>query len=232
MSFSQATITEVFPPRVWTGGQVSFSWTSSSPAGTWYQLYVDHHLAWWGQANSVRLPIPFVQGGGPERIDIGTVAVGEEQTDFSGSLPATYLRRAQITWLGGTFLDPDIAGFRVYGGAAPGAAVNYATALADIAAYPGGILTDGFGLGQFGYGGYGQSAGSYTWMSNPLDAGNWNFAVAPYDSTGNQGTALTTSVAIVAPPLAPGLFGDGARLHYSYAISPHKTTLTWNLSPT
>jgi len=228
MSFSQSTITEVYPPRIW-GSQVSLSWTSSSPAGTWYQVYVDQALAWFGQRTSVRLPIP---PGGPVRVDIGTVNAGEEQTSFMPSLPLAPARRARVSWLGGTFLGTDIAGFRVFGSGAPNGAIDYTTALDDITAYPAGILTDGFGLGGFGLGSFGHVASTYSWTSNPLTRGTWNFAVAPYDQAGNQGTGLTTSVVISAPPLAPSPFTDGARAHYTYDQIAGTAALSWNASPT
>ena len=136
-------------------------------------------------------------------------------------------RRAQLTWLGGSFLGTDIAGFRVYSGATPGGAVDYSSAVTDITAYPAGILTDGYGLGGYGAGGFGQVAGTYSWLSDPLVSGTWNFAVAPYDAAGNVGTAATTAQSIAVPPLEPGLFSDGVRLHYSYAQPAREVTLTW-----
>ena len=89
--------------------------------------------------------------------------------------------------------------------------------LADITAYPGGIDTSGFGLGGFGSGSLGQAAGTYSWTSDPLDAGTWSFAVRPYDAAGNLGTAQVTTVMIVAPPREPATFAsDGiTRLKYS-----------------
>jgi hypothetical protein len=225
MSFSQSTVTEVFPPRIW-GGQVAIAWTSSSPAGTWFQLYLDHALAWWGQRSTVRLPIP-QSGAGPIRVDIGTVAPGEEQTSFAGSLPAAPQRRVELSWLGGAFLASDIAGFRVFGSDTAGGAIDYSIKLADITAYPGGVLTDGYGLGGYGTGGYGEVAGTYTWISNPLLTGTWSYGVEPYDSAGNVGSAVTTSQAIAVPPAEPGLFTDNTRLHYTYSSGTDKATLTW-----
>jgi len=228
MSFSQSAITEVFPPRLWSG-QVAIAWTSSAPAGTWFQVYVDRALAWWGQRSSVRLPIP-QSSAGPVRVDIGTVAAGEEQTSFSSSLPSAPLRLAELTWLGGTFEAPDIAGFRVYESDTAGGAIDYTSAAADIKAYPAGVLTNGFGLGGFGTGGFGEVAGTYEWTSNPLTSGAWSFAVVPYDTAGNAGTGATTAQTIAVPPLEPPLFSDGLRLHYLYAQPAHEVTLNWNAS--
>src|SRR4029077_19252164 len=134
------------------------------------------------------------------RVDLGTVAAGEEQTDFSSSLPGVAHRRARLTWRGGSFEAPALAGFRVFGflpthtfgsgtfGGGPfGGDVDLTHVLADIVAYPSGISTDGFGFGGFGYGGFGQSSSSYEWISEPLTRGLWSFAVFPYDSAGNLG---------------------------------------------
>lgn len=225
MGFSQSTITEVTPPKIW-GRQLSLSWSSSSPLGTWYQLYLNGVLAWFGQRTAVRIPIP-PNGSDPHRVDIGTVLPGEEQTSFASSLVAAPARRAQLTWLGGSFLGDDIAGFFVYGGTAPSGAVSYTTALATITAYPAGIMTDGFGLGGFGDGGFGQSGGTYSWTSNPLAAGTWNFAIVPFDAAGNSGTGATTSIVIVAPPLSPAPNPAGLRATYTYSSSTHEVTLSW-----
>jgi hypothetical protein len=238
IGFVQSTITQVFPPVV-RGGQVFLSWSSSAPGGTWYQVYVNHALAWHGQASSCWIPIP----AGPVHIDIGTVGPGEEPGDFSSSLASAPLRRAELSWLGGTFEGTGIAGFRVYGEISPGGGINYVTALADITAYPAGILTDGFGLGGFGSGGFGAVAGTYGWTSGPLGSGTWSFAVVPYDAAGNLGPAALATVTIQAPPREPGLYPDGVtRLRYSllgYGQIPYDTAgyglpeavLTWNASP-
>jgi len=239
MGFSQATILSVNPP-VYSGFQVYLSWTSSSPAGTWFQVYTQEQLSWWGQTTSARIAMP---SAGPVRVDIGTILPGEEQTDFSGSLPSAPARRAELSWLGGTFEGPDIAGFRVFGsddgtgyggggyGGGPYGGIDFSVVLADITAYPSGISMDGFGFGGFGYGGFGAAASTYTWTSEPLTSGNWAYAVVPYDSAGNLGTAAVTSVTITVPPLPPGLFGDNLRLHYTYDAGDQEVTLLWNESP-
>lgn len=227
MGFSQATITAVNPPQYW-GAQVCLSWTSSLPSGTWFQIYLDQTLSWFGQSTRTRLPVP---PNGVTRIDIGTVLPGEEQTSFSSDLPSAPGRRAQLSWLGGTFEGLDIAGFSVFGSKAAGGTIDYTTALADVTAYPSGIYTDGFGLGGFGLGGFGEAPSTYTWTSDSLTAGTWFFAVTPYDRAGNVGTVVTTSIDIVAPPLAPAPNADGTRLTYAFEPSLEKATLTWNASP-
>jgi hypothetical protein len=227
MAFSQATITAVNPPQYW-GAQVYLSWQTTSPGGTWFQIYLDQALSWFGQSTSVRLPVP---PSGVTRVDIGTVLPGEEQTDFSSSLPAAPGRKAELSWLGGTFEAADIAGFRVFGSDSAGGSVDYSAVLADITAYPSGIYTDGWGLGGWGYGGWGEAASTYSWTSDSLTAGTWFYAVTPYDSAGNLGTAATVSIDIVAPPLAPAPFADGLRLTYTFNASLEEATLLWNASP-
>jgi hypothetical protein len=237
MAFSQATILEVSPPQI-SGSQVYLSW-SSSPGGTCFQVYVNQLLAWSGQRSSTWIPIPT----GPVRIDIGTVDTGEENTSFASSLPAAPSRRARLSWQSGAYKGIDLAGFRVYGPDGPGAAVDYSTVLADITAYPAGIATDGFGLGGFGTGGLGQTAGTYSWTSDPLSAGSWTFAVVPYDAAGNEGVAQSTTAVMAAPPRAPAAFaGTTTRLQYAPdgfgqvgfgfgGFGLPTVTLLWNPSP-
>jgi hypothetical protein len=227
MPFSQSTILSVAPP-VYVGFQVSLTWTTSSPAGTWFQVYLDRELHWWGQTTTARIAVPSI---GPVRVDIGTVLAGEEQTDFSSSLPVTSNRRAELTWQGGRFEGLDLAGFKVFGSATAGAAgtggfgggtfgsVDLTHVLADITAYPSGILTDGFGFGGFGDGTFGSAPSVYTWISDQLTRGDWTFAVIPYDVAGNLGTPALTGVTIICPPLPPALFADNTRLHYRYPAS-------------
>jgi hypothetical protein len=259
MGFSQSTITSVAPP-VYLGFQVSLSWTCSVAAtgygaggygsggygsdsvggGIWFQVYIDRRLSWWGQTTNARIAMPTA---GPVRVDIGTVLPGEEQTDFSADLPAGPGRRAELSWLGGTFEGADIAGFRVYGSdAADGYGVggfgsghfgdiDLGVVLADITAYPSGIVTDGFGFGGFGLGGMGSSSSTYTWTSDPLSRGSWSYAVIPYDAAGNLGDPAVTGVTISCPPLPPALYTDGTRLKYTYDAGTHEATLLWNASP-
>jgi hypothetical protein len=228
--FSQTTITSVNPP-VYIGFQVALSWTCSSPTSgfgsggfgeggfavdspatsLWFQIYIDRQLAWWGQTTAARIAVP---NDGPVRVDIGTVLPGEEQVDFSADLPTSPATHAELSWLGGTFEGADIAGFRVFGSDSAGGSIDYSIVLADITAYPGGIMTDGFGMGPFGAGAFGSSAGTYIWESAPLTSGVWSFGVVPYDQAGNQGTPSTTSITITAPPLPPALDGDNDRLEY------------------
>jgi hypothetical protein len=151
MSFDQSTITSIAQPQ-YQGSQVYISWSSSAGSGAWYQVYAGGLLSWWGQATSCWLPAPSIV----ERVEIGTVNPGEERTSFSSSLPAAPLRTVTLAWLGGTYEDQDLAGFKIYGEPAAGAGISYTTPLATITAYPAGFVMDGYGLGGYGNGGYGQ----------------------------------------------------------------------------
>jgi hypothetical protein len=228
--FDQSSITEVRPP-VWDGSAVHLEWTSTAPSGTVFQVYVARSLVWHGTSTWVAIPMPSSQ----VRIDIGAVGPGEAATDFSALLPAAPNDRARLSWLGGTYLDPtgndDVSGFEVYGEVLPGSGIDFQNTLAEITAYPGGILTDGFGLGGYGQGGFGRSASAYSWTSQALQSGAWSFAVVPVDAAGNQGAPSLTSVTILAPPRPPAAFPDGSRLIYTYNPSARTLTLFWQPSP-
>jgi hypothetical protein len=226
MSFSQSSITSVNPP-VQYGTQLLLSWTSSAPAGTTYQVYLNQQLVWSGVGLSCSIPLPTAIA----RIDIGSVGVAESQVHFLAELPPGQARQVTLSWLGGTFLGADIAGFHIYGELSPGAGIDYTTVLATVPAYVAGIITEGFGYGGFGQGGFGQSAGAYSWTSQPLSGGTWNWGVKPFDTAGNEGPAQATAVTIAAPPLPPAPFPDMTRLNYTYSSATKQATLAWNASP-
>jgi hypothetical protein len=230
MPFDQSVITDVSPP-VYSAGQITLTWSSSAPAGTWYQIYLAGRLAWSGQARSASLPAP----DGRVRVDIGAVAASERDTDFSASLTGRPLDRATLSWLGGTYLDEtggdDVQSFRIFGEHTPGGGIDPSRPLADVAAYPDGVLTDGWGLGGWNQGGWGRAASTYSWSSGPLSSGVWSFAVAPIDRAGNLGNAITGSVTIVAPPEPPARDAAGRRLTYTYDESTGIVTLHWLASP-
>jgi hypothetical protein len=215
--FNLGSIVQVYPPR-YRGGQVTISWQSSAPAGTWFQLYLDGVLAWAGPTTSVTMPIP----SGTVRIDIGSVPAGSEWTSFASALPPAPKRRATLSWSGGRYLGADLVGFHVYGPSG---------LLKTITAYPGSIYTDGFGLGGFGSGGMGSSAGSYLYVSDALSSGTWNFTIKPFDAAGNEGSAQAAAVTLTVPPGTPPAFGTTqTRLQYAYSSSPHTASLSWNAS--
>jgi hypothetical protein len=209
MAYTQTTIETVNPPAL-RSGQVFLSWETSASTGTWFQVYVNQCLAWYGQRNATWLPVP----SGPCRIDVGSVDPGEQATSFASMLVAAPARRCQLEWTGGTFLGTDIAGFHIYGSHVPGVAVDFTSVLSDMTAYPTGISMDGFGMGSYGAGGLGNSASTYQWTSSALAAGNWTFAVRAYDQWGNEGNTQSVAVTVSSPPRAPAAFGNGRRLLY------------------
>ncbi len=229
--FDQSQIISVNPP-IQRQGELFLSWTSSAPAGTWYQVYLNRLLMWSGQRTSAFIPAP----SSTSRIDIGTVADSSEaRINFSASLPTTIQNRADIAWEGGDFLDPsglgDIAGFYVWtstspagygtggygaGGYGTGAAtIDFSGPIANIPAYTNGITTDGYGMGGYGAGGYGFAGATYSWTSEGLAGGLWSFAVAAYNLEGAIGDISTINLAIIGPPAPPAAFQSGSRLHYS-----------------
>lgn len=229
MPFDQSTIQGVEPPY-WDGSTLQISWISTAPPGTVFQVYVDRVLAWHGTSRWVAITMPRALA----RIDVGAVGPGEASMDFSAMLPPAPKDRVDLRWLGGTFLSPDdddISGFRVFGEPKAGDGIDMSKPLAEIQAYPGGVILDGFGLGGFGQGGFGRAASSYRWTSPPLASGVWSFAVASFDHAGNQGAAVTTTVSVNAPPRPPGLYPDGTRLKYAYDPTTGRATLSWNPSP-
>jgi hypothetical protein len=224
--WTQQYITQINPP-VQYGTELFLSWTSDAPPGLVFQVYENDVLVWSGVSPYCTLPLPTSLA----RFDVGTVGISEQNVSFESLLPPLPVVHAELTWLGGTFEGSDIAGFHVYGEEAQGAGINYGSILETIPAYTAGIITDGFGYGGFGQGGYGESAGSYSWTSEPLSSGVWHFAVVPFDTSGNEGTGVTTAVTIVAPPGEPVPFADRSRLHYVYSATTHEVALTWNPSP-
>lgn len=234
------------------GLDLLISWAPSAPNGTWYQLYLDRQLAWWGKATSVSIPYPSARGP-TVLIDVGTVAAGEQTTDFSAQLASAPVPpdKAELSWLGGTWEATDIAGFHVYASASPGAVVGYnaggygnggygggtatsvsATPLATVPAYTAGQITDGWGFGGYGLGGYGEASGVYEWTSGHLTPGAWTFAVAAFDQVGNEDPAPPTTVVIIlGPPLPPAPNAARLRLTYTYNATSHVATLNWLASP-
>ena len=210
------------------GPELYVSWSTSDPAGTWYQVYADGLLAHRGTGRGCTLPLD----GHPLRVDVGRVAsLADARTDYSGSLPTLPLQRVTLTWQGGSYLKPTIGGYRVqqlagYGTPLYGAGGYGGSVLATVPAYNGGAVLDGYGLGGYGGGSYGYAAALYSYTTPRLGRGAQTLAVIPYDLAGNvQGTPQLSSVTIAAPPRPPG----GLTAAYSPATA--KATLTWTGSP-
>jgi hypothetical protein len=227
MPFDQSTITAVRAAR--HDASLFVSWESTAPEGTAFQVYVARRLVAHGPGRSALLPWPPTAVA----IDVGAVDPGEELADLSGTLPAPAGTgdRIRLTWLGGSYLDPTIRGYRIYGEATAGGGINYTAPVGTVAAYGAGLATDGFGLGGFGSGGFGSGAASYSWTSGPLGSGTWHFAILPYDDAGNEGTAVVVSATVSAPPAPPAADANGKRLTYVYNSVSRIVTLSWLPSP-
>jgi len=192
-------------------------------AGAAYQVYVNRSLAWRGYATRAALPYP----QGTVEIDVGSCLASEIGDDFSGLLPPPVGDNyAELSWLGGTYLDSAIQAFHVYGSAAPGGAVNRVAPLAVIPAYVGPI-SDGFGQGGFGQGGFGLAASSYEWTSGFLAPGVWTFVLTVVDTAGNESAGQTVVVVTTGPPGEPAAFPDGTRVHKSFNPITGTVTLNW-----
>jgi hypothetical protein len=229
MPFSQANFSAT--TATLHGADLIVAWVSTDPDGTLFQVYVNRVLAWHGTSRTCVLPAP--AAGSPTRIDVGAVGSSEGLIDLSASLPTPPGGgdRVKLAWVGGSYLGTDIAGYHVYSGTAAGGAVSYATPIATIPAYIQGIATDGYGVGGYGQGGYGSAPSSYSWTSDPLVGGTWNFGVKPFDDAGNEGTPQTTSAVVAAPPNPPAANAAGKRLTYAYNPTSHVVTLSWLASP-
>jgi len=226
MAFSQSAITEVRAYR--DGPELVVEWTSTAPEGTWFQVYDGTKLRKTTTARRVHIPVPKARAS----LHVGTVDAAEASLDLSDSLPSTPPDRVRLDWLGGTFLDPDISGFRVYGSSSPGGAVDYDSALADIPAYTMGVVTDGYGIGGYGQGTYGHAAASYSWTSEPLANGVWTFAVVAYNTAGNEAASpVEVTETVEAAPKAPAVNAAGKRLTHTYNSTTHVATLSWLASP-
>jgi len=237
MAFSQTGITDVRATP--DGPDLFVAWTSTEPAGTTFQVYVDRRLAWYGASRRCHVPIPAGSLGRNVWIEVGAVGPDDPTRDHSSSLvaPGGRSERAQLSWSGGTYLDPtgrdDLGGFRVYASPAPGTPVDPTSAVASVAAYPGGWINDGFGKGGFGATGFGRAATPYRWRSGPLASGVWQFAVVPFDEAGNaRGVGQVASVTIKAAPRPPAQAPGGPRLTSAYSgPADRRATLQWLPSP-
>jgi len=224
MPFDQSTITAVSAP-VYHAGQVLLSWESSSPPGTWFQVYVGRKLAWKGRERHAALPAP---DHDRVRVHIGAVEASERSTDFGSTLPASSSNRVTLTW---ELIDPSATVFRIYRSSEAGEPVDYDAVIATVPVGVPGRTFLGFGMGGFGEGGFGGSPASYKWTSPELTSGAWTFGVVPVDEVGNEGDAVEVSATIAAPPNPPARDSRNRRLTYSLNAGTKVATLNWLASP-
>lgn len=245
MAFDTSVITEVFHAQ--EGSRVTLEWTSTAAAGSWYQIYIQGILAWWGTERHATIAAP----RGLIDVQIGAVGTGQQTTDFSnagfdalgfdvvgldvsGLLTAPISTRARLAWTGFGAAEYRIfegaSGFD-HGGFDLGGLDGSAGTLVGTVAGLEGISTDGLDAGPFDSGGLDTLGGNFIWISDPLMRGDWNFSVVPYDEAGNAGTPSLTTVTITAPPRPPTPNTRGKRLTYTYNATTHVVTLNWLDSP-
>jgi hypothetical protein len=242
MPFSQATIQDVVPTR--QGRGLKITWTSSSPAGTWFQVYLDRQLTWFGQSLFCVIPMPTPTD--LATIDVGTVLESEAPQNlalipssngfgkgqfgaygFGGVVsnplptPAWTGQRVTLSWTGGS---PGIVNYAIYSGLTPGGAVSYVSPIGIVAAAPQGQYPTGFGQGGFGKGSFGISESHYSFTTSTLAKGTWNFGIKPVDAQGNPGTATTTSQAVSGPPVEVPRNAAGKRVTYTFSHATGSTS--------
>ena len=235
MPFSMATILTGPDAVDDDGGGTIVTWTSSSPDGTIFQLYMSRVLSYAGPSRVTILPNP----GKKVFFQVGTVNPGEENINFASSLPLLSGTgdTAILRWLGGLWEEPfgpgsGMSGFNVYGEATPGGGINYGAILDTVPLGVPGLETTGYGAGGYGMGGYGGGGGgTYFWQSGTLKNGTWHFGVKPFDIAGNLGTAVEATVVIAVPPEPPARNSVGLRMTYTYDPILFKATLNWLASP-
>jgi hypothetical protein len=226
--FNEYGITDITVGRFDTDLHLRFA--SEWPAGSHYQIYVNHTLKWVGTATTAVLP-----GIGPEVaiIHVGNVAPEGRNADYSAILPDVVPAgsRARLKWAGGRWLSPTLAGFHVYMSRTPGGPIDWSNRVGDVPARHGAGWGDGFGRGPFGRGPFGRGAISYRWTSGPLATGIYTLGVRAYDASGTESAdATTTIVAVQAPPAVVPPFADGTRMRSTFDPASHAAALTWNES--
>jgi hypothetical protein len=209
------------------GAGLFVSWKSTALPGTYFQIYINGRFVWEGTDRSAELAYAVPSG---ERIiiDVGTVGKANRGVDYSATFTHAG-NRANLKWSGGRYLDESLAGFHVYQSRTPGTAYDPTNRVANVVAAPGGQWNDGWGEGGWGEGGWGRSEIRYSWTSGHLWSGVWEFAIAAYDSAGNEDPDPPTwQVTIVVPPPGPVARPDGKRLWVQgYDAPTNVYTLEW-----
>ena len=203
------------------GAELMIAWRSPAPPGTWFQVYLDRRLAWFGQGRSCFVPTP----PPGTRVDIGAVPAALAAQDLSGTLaPAPGSGdQAVVTWAGGPYLEPGVAivAYEVYSSPGPGRPVDLTAAAGEVAPSSGPEVADGFGMGGFGAGGWGSTGARYSWTSPRLAAGTWQFAVAALDVLGRRGVVTTVTIVVLGPP------GPPTDMRAAYSPTTRAASLTW-----
>lgn len=189
--------------------EYAISWTTFLPRDTFYQVYINHRLSWSGNKTSCVLPIPSMSIVGNVWIEVEEVDVSERFSSHDELLDGGvgFGSRAVLNWLGGSYLDTaqndNVLGFLVTSSKIGDSDTQHSS-VSELVCYPGSWISDGYGLGSYGTGGFGRVSTFYSWTSNFLSSGVWSFAVSPIALNGETGsTATVTVLEIPESPLAP-----------------------------
>ena len=215
-------------------GTIEATWESAQ-ADRWHQVYVNGRLAGVtarpeDRRLAVAAPVGRCGPAGLLLVEVVAVDAEDRWTDFTPELSGFGPEaggHVRLRWQGGTYLDPALAGFDVFGDGRTGI-VDYAAPLneAPVPAKPGGQAPWGYGCGGYGRGGYGASAALYEWTTDALDPGTWRLAVAAFDDAGNRATpAAEVQVEVRPPPRPP------ADLQVAGHDPDEGATLVWQPSP-
>jgi hypothetical protein len=212
MSFDQSTITSISYEV--DRGSLDIDWISTSPQGTWFQVYVDDRLAARTRSTSVSIPKPAAGA----QIHVGAVASSDSMVRFTSAggfgvggfgfggfgvgsaLPVSPANRVELDWTGGLFLDPlgTVGGFYIYNA----------------------VPSTGFGTGGFGDGGFGADGGYGT---GGYGAGGFGGTTYTLDATPLANLPAYTS-GMTTAGFGMGGFGAGgfgsASASYSWTSGP------------
>jgi len=216
-------------------GALEVTWDSTQD-GRCHQVYVNGRLAGVTARPEDRYLVvsgPVGRDGAQGALFIEVIAIdaADRATDFSDELtgfPEAGGSRVRLTWQAGTYLDPNLDSFDVFGDGRTGT-VDYTSPLSEspIPARPGGVLPWGFGCGGYGVGGYGESAAVYEFTTDELEPGAWRLAVVAADAAGNRLVTAAEVAVEVAPVARPPTHFRVA----SYDTNTRKATLAWQPSP-
>lgn len=217
------------------GADLFIAWTVDpvlNPPGTYYQLYINNQLKWSGDRTNATIP-GLHETNSQLVVHVGKVTEKNRDINYSSRLlpVAGSGNRAQLSWIGGRWIDNDLSYFNIYMSSGPDQPVNWDFPLATVPAAIGGLYGGGFGRGPFGRGPFGRSIVAYSWVSGALATGRWQFAVGSVDAAGNLSEdPPVVTLDIVGPPAAPAWI-DGRRIWLSaYDPATRVATLTWNES--
>lgn len=214
------------------GLYISWNDDGSNTLGSIYQVYINGLLLY--EDISTHFSLAGIGRPGEElTIHIGKVGPENRGRDYSDTLapPQGSGRRAEITWIGGPWIDDDLVGYNVYSSSVPGGPLDLIRTVGTVPVGPEDAsgASGTYGTGLFGRGNFGAGAGiTYSWISGDLAPGTWLFAVAPVDATGGMpGAFPSVSVVITGPPPAPAMV-NGKRVWISaFDEATGSATITW-----